>query len=66
MTKSDDERVADALTPKAGDLFWLSQSEETALKDNEEDDKLKEAKPGNEAHWITESHEIPANDAVPK
>ena len=64
LTKSDDEKIAKELTPKAGDLFWLdrpSQSEETVVKDDEE---IK--KPGNEAHWITESHELPASDGVPK
>ncbi|KKM01090.1 hypothetical protein LCGC14_1797900, partial [marine sediment metagenome] len=61
LTKSDDEKIAETLTPKAGDLFWLSQSEETVVKDDEE---TKE--PGNKASWIEESHALPAGDAVPK
>lgn len=72
LTKSDDDKIAEALTPKAGDqLLWLrpSESEETALK---EGDELAESKPEltkpTEGSWVTEvmSGGSPASEAVPK
>ena len=58
MTKSDDEKMAEKLSPKAADqLLWLrpSEAEGTELK---EDDKLADSKPAitkpTEEGWVSD------------
>jgi hypothetical protein len=74
LSKTDDEKIAKKMTPKAAKsgLFWLegaSKSEDNILdKDDEKDKELGDSKPGDKADgsWLAEAHEIPAADAVPR
>lgn len=62
LAKSDDEKIAEKLRPRVNMKdtipIWqrsLSQSEETVLKEeNEEDQELLEKKPGVDLHWLEE------------
>jgi hypothetical protein len=57
LSKNRDEELAEMIQPKiSSKLSWMnnrpSQKSETVLKDNEEDEKLKKAKP--EVGWLSE------------